>query len=156
MDTFTTDGEDVLDSNTVDDLSVTNDLFYTIDKPITDDILLFENAEIPINDVDYKRFTVDLFQETSSCVNARGHQKRCSTVMKLIGDYYYLHGEYPEAMQWHIRPIKRDNVDVVKAVGWMHLLGEGVIKNRDKAIQFFQQAAGKKDLDSVYILQLVG
>ncbi|PHZ12104.1 uncharacterized protein RHIMIDRAFT_284019, partial [Rhizopus microsporus ATCC 52813] len=43
----------------------------------------------------------------------------------------------------------------MKAVGWMHLLGEGVIMNKDKATQFFQQDAGKNGLDSVYILQLV-
>jgi hypothetical protein len=93
-DTFTKDDEDVLDSNTVDDLNitVTNDHSYTMDEPIAADMLLFENAEIPINIVDCKNPIVDLFQETPSRVDARGHQKRYSIVMKLIGDYYYLHG----------------------------------------------------------------
>lgn len=90
-----------MDSNTVDDFSVTvtNDLSYTMDESTTADMLLFENTEIPINIVDCKGFMVDLFQETPSSVDARGHQKRCSIVMKLIGDYYYLHGGYSEAMQ---------------------------------------------------------
>ncbi|CEI95357.1 hypothetical protein RMCBS344292_09546 [Rhizopus microsporus] len=158
IDTFTKDDEEVLDSNTVNDLSVTitSDLSYTMDEPITADMLLFENASIPVKIVDCKGFIVDIFQETSSSVDTRGHQKRCSIVMKLIDDYYYLHGGYSEAMQWYIGSIKNGNVDAMKAVGWMYLLGEGVIMNRHKAIQFFQQAAGKKDLNSAHILQLVG
>jgi TPR repeat protein len=59
-------------------------------------------------------------------------------------------------MQWYIGSIKKGNVDAMKAVGWMHLLGEGIIMDRHKAIQFFQQAAEKKDLGSAHVLQLVG
>lgn len=70
-----------------------------------------------------------------------------------LGYYYYYgyapiyHKNYSSAFEWFSRSAQQGNRDACYFIGWMYEHGQGILKNSNKAVEWYKKSNGKRDAE---------